>query len=145
MSPRSWAKILRAKIKARFSGAGGADRVAAVVRRETLEIDPQLLLEAFAELFANAFCNERGEGAARLRRTRGRRPNCVFTLREPKAAAIASTENWGESPLAQLRHGHYALGLFRARSIFEAHHGTFQAQFDSAASVLVTTVTLPLG
>jgi signal transduction histidine kinase len=32
------------------------------VREATLNIDPQLLLPAFAELFANAFRHERGEG-----------------------------------------------------------------------------------
>ena len=135
---------LRAKISADFPEQAAQIQWQLSLGTETLEIDPQLLLEAFAELFVNAFSHARGEGPL-VFAARAEGSQLICTLREPKAAAIASTDGWGESPLAQLRHGHYALGLFRARSIFEAHHGTYQAQFDSAASVLVTTVTLPLG
>ncbi len=136
-----WGEDLRAKITAEFGEQAEQIEWQLSLGMETFEVDPQLLLEAFAELFANAFSHPRGAGPL-VFAARAESAGLVFTLREPKPAAIASTENWGQSPLAQLRHGHYALGLFRARSIFEAHHGTYQAQFDSAASSLVTTVTL---
>ncbi len=109
---------------------------------EKLQIDPHLLIEAFAELFGNAFALNRGEGAL-VFEARAEGSSVVFRLREPKAKFDERTENWGGQPLTKLRHGHYALGLFRARGIFEAHHGTLQAQFDPATSVLTTTVTLP--
>ena len=109
---------------------------------ETIEIDPPLLQEAFEELIANAFAHGRGEGALVFGACSDG-PSIEFVLREPKTQFEGTTEDWGAHPLAKLRHGHYALGLHRARSIFEAHHGSLQAQFNSADSVLTTTVTLP--
>jgi K+-sensing histidine kinase KdpD len=109
----------------------------------TLNIDPQLLLPALAELFANAFRHDRGEGAitASARVDKGR---FIFTLSEPKRAFARSTENWGREPLQVLGQGHYGLGLYRTRATIEAHKGTLSAHHDSAASSLVTTVSLPL-
>lgn len=109
----------------------------------TLNIDPQVLLPAFAELFANAFRHERGEGAitASARVDQGR---FVFTLSEPKRAFARSTENWGCEPLRALGQGHYGLGLYRTRAAVEAHQGDFSAHYDSATSSLATVVSLPL-
>ncbi|MBA3544616.1 MAG: HAMP domain-containing histidine kinase [Chthoniobacterales bacterium] len=109
---------------------------------EALEIDPQLLQEAFLELFRNAFTHGRGDGGL-VFAAHAAGEKLEFILREPKATFQISTENWGARPFGQIRHGHYGLGLFRARGIFEAHHGNFQALFDPTASALVTTVSLP--
>lgn len=108
-----------------------------------LKIDPQLLLPALAELFANAFRHERGEGpiTASARADKGR---FIFTLSEPKRAFARSTENWGREPLRALGQGHYGLGLYRTRAAVEAHQGEFSAHYDSAKASLVTTVSLPL-
>jgi K+-sensing histidine kinase KdpD len=108
-----------------------------------LNIDPQLLLPALAELFANAFRHDRGQGpiTAAARVDKGR---FVFTLSEPKSAFARSTENWGRDPLRTLGQGHYGLGLYRTRATVEAHKGEFNAHHDSATSSLVTTVSLPL-
>lgn len=109
----------------------------------TLNIDPQLLLPAVLELFANAFRHQRGDGAisATARVADGR---FVFTLSEPKHDFQRSTENWGREPLRSLGQGHYGLGLHRTRGIVEAHGGEFSASHDKGTSSLVTTVTLPL-
>ena len=106
-------------------------------------IDPHLLLQAFTELFANAFQHERGEGAivATAKIDNG---HFVFTLCEPKAGFELSTVNWGREPLRKISQGHYGLGLNRARVIMEAHDGELRAQYDSAASTLITTIRLPL-
>ena len=109
---------------------------------EMLEIDPQLLEEAFEELFANALAHERGAGPL-IFEARKAGKSVEFALREPKTQLDGATEDWGLRPLAKLRHGHYALGLVRARSIFEAHHGTFRAEYDATASLLSTSVALP--
>jgi K+-sensing histidine kinase KdpD len=108
-----------------------------------LNIDPQLLLPALAEIFANAFRHERGEGliTAGARVEKGR---LVFTLSEPKQAFARSTENWGREPLRTLGQGHYGLGLYRTRATVEAHKGEFGARHDPATSSLITTVALPL-
>ena len=111
--------------------------------KEALEIDPHLLQEAFLKLFCNAAMHGRAEGAL-IFEARRAAETVEFILREPKTKFAGTTENWGGHPLGRIRGGHYALGLFRARSIFEAHHGTLRAQFDPAASTLVTTVALPL-
>lgn len=109
----------------------------------TLNIDPQLLLPALLELFANAFRHERAEGpiTATARTEYGR---FVFILSEPKASFQRSTEKWGREPLHSLGQGHYGLGLYRTRRIVEAHRGDFVAEHEPAASSLVTTVSLPL-
>ena len=111
--------------------------------KEALEIDPHLLQEAVLELFCNAGAHQRGEGVLVFESHR-EGESIEFILREPKTKFDGGTENWGRDPLRRLRSGHYGLGLFRARSIFEAHHGTLRAQFDPAASTLLTTVSLPI-
>jgi K+-sensing histidine kinase KdpD len=109
----------------------------------TLNIDPQLLLPALVELFANAFRHSRGEGpiSATARIDKGR---FAFTLSEPKRNFERSTEKWGREPLVSPGQGHYSLGLYRTCRIVEAHRGEFGAHHDQAASALVTTISLPL-
>jgi len=109
----------------------------------TLNIDPQLLLPAFLELFANAFRHERADGviSATARTENGR---FIFTLSEPKQNFRHSTEKWGREPLRSLGQGHYGLGLYRTCTIVEAHGGDLAARHDNASSSLVTTVTIPL-
>ena len=110
---------------------------------EALEMDPYLLQEAFFELFTNASTHGRAEGSL-VFEARHEGETIEFILREPKVKFDGTTENWGGHPLAGTRSGHYGLGLFRARGIFEAHHGTLRAQFDPTTSTLVTTVSLPI-
>jgi signal transduction histidine kinase len=108
-----------------------------------LSVDPQLLQQAFLELFANAFQHQRGQGplAATAKIDNDR---FVFTLREPKARFELATENWGREPLRKISQGHYGLGLNRVRVIVEAHGGELHAHYDPTESVLFTTITLPL-
>jgi len=108
-----------------------------------LDIDPQLLLPALAELFANAFRHERGEGpiVAAVRIEKG---HFVFTLSEPKKNFERSTEKWGREPLRALGQGHYGLGRYRTRATVEAHGGKLEARHDKKTGSLVTSVTLPL-
>jgi K+-sensing histidine kinase KdpD len=108
----------------------------------TLQVDPQLIQQAFLEIFTNAFQHERNiksiTAKAYIDESR-----FVFELQEPKARFELSTENWGREPLRNVSQGHYALGLNRARSIAEAHGGDFRAEYDRKTSTLVTTLTLP--
>jgi K+-sensing histidine kinase KdpD len=108
-----------------------------------LEIDPQLLLEAFVELFANAFRHEPGGGAPAAKAWIDN-DRLVFALREQKKRFDLSTENWGREPLHKVSQGHYGLGLNRARAIVEVHGGKLDANYDPATSTLLTTVTVPL-
>ena len=109
---------------------------------EAVEIDPHLLQEAFLELFRNAAQHGRAEGPLVFEAQR-EGDTLEFRLCEPKQDFSAETENWGRQPLGKMGSGHYGLGLFRARSIFEAHHGQLRAHFDPATSTLHTTVALP--
>lgn len=108
-----------------------------------LNIDPQLFQEVFVELFANAFQYDRAKGAlvAKARINDGR---FLFMLHEPKTVFSSKTQNWGQEPLRNIRQRHYGLGLNHIRAIVEAHGGELQAQYDSKAATLVSTVALPV-
>ena len=107
-----------------------------------LNVDPQLLQQAFSEVFANAFQHDRGKGAlVAVARIDGKR--FVFTLREPKTRFESSTENWGREPFRRITRGHYGLGLNRVRVIMEGHGGEMHAEYDPKGSTLLTTLTLP--
>jgi K+-sensing histidine kinase KdpD len=108
-----------------------------------LNVDPQLLQQAFSEIFANAFQHDRGKGAL-IATARSDRKRFVFSLREPKTRFESSTENWGREPFRRITRGHYGLGLSRVRVIMEAHDGEMQAEYDPKDSTLLTTLTLPL-
>jgi K+-sensing histidine kinase KdpD len=112
------------------------------LKDEALQVDPQLVQQAFVEIFSNAFHHERNlksiTAKAYLDKNR-----FVFELQEPKAHFELSTENWGREPLRNVSQGHYGLGLNRTRSIAEAHDGDFRAEYDQKTSTLVTTFTLP--
>jgi K+-sensing histidine kinase KdpD len=142
-SAKDFVEDLEQKLAAAFPQAATSVKWDAAAGDSTLNIDPQLLLPAFLELFANAFRHERAEGviSATARTDEGR---FIFTLTEPKQNFRRSTENWGREPLRFLGQGHYGLGLYRTRAIVEAHGGELAAHHDEAASSLVTTVALPL-
>jgi two-component system, OmpR family, sensor histidine kinase CssS len=131
---------LQQKLAADFPTESASVDWTSEVGDEAVSIDPQLLPQAFVELFTNAFKHDRGSGAilASARIDHGR---FVFTLREPKTKFENSTENWGR-PLQRTSQGHYGLGLHRARAILEAHRGTLHARYDAPS--FITTVELPL-
>ena len=108
-----------------------------------IQIDPQLLQEAFLELFSNAF---RHQPAGRSIKASAQvdRGSFVFTLREQKEHFDLSTESWGREPLRRITQGHYGLGLNRARAIVESHGGQLAAQYDPTSAILATTVALPI-
>jgi len=107
-----------------------------------LNIDPQLLQEAFTELFANAFRHDRGKGAL-VATAKIDKDRFLFALCEPKAAFDLPTENWGREPLRKISQNHYGLGLSRVRAILEAHGGEMHALYDSEHSTLITRLILP--
>lgn len=108
-----------------------------------LDVDPQLLEESLTELLANAFRDSHREGhvvvTAKVENDR-----FLVTIEEPKKQFDLSADNWGRDPLRNVSHGHYGLGLNRVRAIVEAHGGKMYAQYNPNASVLTTTVVLPV-
>jgi two-component system, chemotaxis family, sensor kinase Cph1 len=108
-----------------------------------LNVDPQMLQEVFAELFANAFRHDRGKGPL-LASARTENGQFVFRLHEPKADFASATENWGRQPLRNISQRHYGLGLNRIRAIIEMHGGELRAEYDQKGSALVSTITLPV-
>jgi len=108
-----------------------------------LNVDPQLLQEAFTELFANAFRHDRAKGPL-LARTKIENNRFLFTLHEPKDRFELATEDWGREPIRKVTLRHYGLGLNRVRAIVEAHGGKLHAQYHPNVSALITTFTLPV-
>ena len=142
---KEFVEDLRRKLNADHPDEGKNLEWDVEVGEAMLQIDPQLLIPALLELFANAFRHERGDGnitaSARIEESR-----FVFTLREPKKGNFErSTDDWGREPLKTVGQGHYGLGLARTRAIIEAHQGELAAHYDNADSNLVITVALPLG
>jgi len=113
------------------------------LKAATLQVDPQLVQQAFLEIFNNAFQHERNIKSIAAK-TCIDNNRFVFELREPKARFELSTENWGREPLRNMSQGHYGLGLNRVRSIAEAHGGDFRGEYDRKTSTLITTMTLPI-
>ena len=106
----------------------------------TLNIDPQLTEWAAVELFRNAF---RHDTAGDELQVKASIADQWFTLciREPKAGEIDPTQ-WMQ-PLQKVSHGHYSLGLRRARNIIAAHGGELTTSFDPGSRMLITTFSLP--
>ena len=106
-----------------------------------VDVDPQLLQQALFELLDNAFQHRTKESTVNTR-TEGSR--FILTVREPKAQFASSIENWARQPFGSISQGHYGLGLNRVRAIVESHGGEFRAEYDAAASILASTIMLPL-
>jgi len=134
---------MRTEIERKFSNKSDEIDWNVQLQDVMLHVDPQLLQEAFVELFANAFHHDRGNGAL-LATARIDNDRLLFTLNEPKPAFDSATQNWGREPLRNISQRHYGLGLNRVRAIVEAHGGQLWAQYDPKGSALVSTVTLPV-
>src|SRR2546428_557757 len=134
---------LRQKIASELPKESASIEWSAQLGDAMLQIDPQLLHEAVMELFINASQHHRDEGKLSFG-ANTEAGHFILTLREPKKNFDLPTENWGRQPLHQIGRGHYGLGLHRARAIIEAHQGQLRADYDSANSMLITRITLPL-
>lgn len=108
----------------------------------TLNLDPQLLPSALQEFIINA--GRFGDGAKVTFEATRQKEYVVLRLTEPKEQFQGATQNWGREPLRNPGHGHYGLGLNRARIIVESHGGTLEAKYDPAAKTLVTEIQLPV-
>jgi len=135
---------LQEKIKKQFPEQHGEIEWDVNVGHGLLTIDPQILQEAFLELFGNAW--QHGRGGGRLAASaKADEKEFAFELREPKADFKDSVAEWGREPFRKVGQGHYGLGLHRVRTIIEAHRGHLIARYDSSSSSLITAITLPVG
>jgi len=105
-----------------------------------LNIDPQLTEWAAVELFRNAFRHDMAGDGLQVKASVTDRW-FTFCIREPKAGEIDPTQ-WMQ-PLQKVSHGHYSLGLRRARNIIAAHGGELTASFDPGSRTLISTISLP--
>ena len=131
------------KVQSQFATDAGIFEWDVRVKSGMLNIDPQLLQEALLELLSNALLHDRGNGNIALSADAAD-GKLTLTVREPTESFNGNTDEWGREPFKNVKHGHYGVGLPRARSIIEAHSGELRAEHDSGAGALVTTVTLPI-
>lgn len=105
----------------------------------TLNIDPQLTEWATVELFRNAF--RHATTGSELQASASVSDQWfTFCLREPKAVEVDLTQ-WMQ-PLQKVSHGHYSLGLRRARTIIAAHGGELRTEFDPTSRTVISTIKL---
>ena len=135
---------LRQKVASQFPEASDAfEWQVASTNSATLEIDPQLLQQGLLELFDNALRHRCGAGRMRIEANVGN-GQFAITIAEPKTEFSGDPQTWGHEPLKTLSHGHYGLGLHRARRIIAAHSGELDIRYDRGGGCLMSTVRLPL-
>lgn len=143
-SARDFMEDLRQKISAVFPDAAEAFEWRFSASEDTtLGIDPQYLQQALLELFDNAIRHRVGNAKIVVSATAENGSFCL-KLTEPKTDACEPS-SWGREPLRTVSHGHYGLGLHRARRILAAHHGSLETEYDRGGKCLVSAVRLPLG
>ena len=134
---------LKQKVAKEFPTQAGKVNWDLQLKDEQLQVDPQMVQQAFLELFANAFQHERNVKMVTAK-AHVEKDHFVFELHESKGKFEMSTNNWGREPMRHVTQGHYGLGLNRIRLVAEAHGGKFGADYARATSMLVTKLVLPI-
>ncbi len=107
-----------------------------------VNVDPQLFPLVLQELLANAArFGKGGKVTVEAEERPGR--GIAIRLVEAKEEFVGETQKWGRQPLRNPSHGHYGLGLNRARIIIESHGGKLDANYDPKAKILVSEILLP--
>ena len=141
-SDTDFVEDLRVRVRNEFPKQADAISWKIDTKGQQVNIDPQLLLEAFLELLRNAF-EHQAPGSSIHFNAATEGDNLVLTLYEPKAPFDVPTEKWGREPLRHVNRGHYGLGLNRARTIVENQQGTLKGRYDSTEAKLITTISIP--
>jgi len=139
---KAFLEDLEQKVRTQFPEQSSEIAWDAKVGTDSINIDPQLLQQAMLELISNALQHERGSGNIAIQASTS--SELRVTITEPKTGFAQSVEHWGREPFRKVKHGHYGLGLHRARNIIEAHRGRLEARHDPSSSSLITTVALPI-
>jgi len=131
---------MQKKIAHEFPEKGQAVKWEVLSTGATLNIDPELTEWAATELFRNAFRHDLADDEVQAQ------PSVegdwfTLSIREAKKEEIDPAQ-WTQ-PLQKMSHGHYGLGLRRARRIIAAQGGELSAKFDPASRTLTSTITLP--
>jgi len=131
---------MQKKLAHEFPEKGQAVKWKVLPADGTLNIDPELTEWAAAELVRNAFRHDlAGDEVQAQASVEG--DWFTLSIREAKAEEVDPAQ-WTQ-PLQEMSHGHYGLGLRRARRIIAAQGGELTAKFDPASRTLTSTITLP--
>lgn len=131
---------IQKKVAHEFPEKGPAVKWEVLSADEMLNIDPELTEWAAAELLRNAFRHDLAADEVQAR-VSVEGDWFTFSIREAKKEEIDPAQ-WTQ-PLQNVSHGHYGLGLRRARRIIAAQGGELSAKFDPASRTLTSTITLP--
>ena len=108
---------------------------------EKISVDVEMMANVIQELLSNATAFPQGGPIAVSAKADNRLVTFEMKETKPKGTAL-DTRPWGQ-PFFSTRRGSYGLGVFTARRLVEANHGTFTQHFEPAASVLITRILLP--
>ena len=127
---------LSAKMAAGRAGAGRGGAVEDLVRQGSPRNRSASSARGVPRAVWQRCCASSVERASSFSNRIARANRSNSSCANQRRSLMAERKTGADDPLLRIRHGHYGLGLFRARSIFEAHHGTLRAEFDPAASTL---------
>jgi signal transduction histidine kinase len=106
---------------------------------ENVNVDVEMIATVIQELIGNAAAHSQNLPITVI--ARSDKSVVVFEMQEPQSSPLV-TRAWGE-PFFSARTGGHGLGIWTARRLVEANHGTLVQHFAPDVSALISQVILP--
>jgi signal transduction histidine kinase len=106
---------------------------------EKVSVDVEMIATVIQELITNAATFSQNLPVTLT--ARSDKSFVIFEMQEPKTSPL-DTRAWGQ-PFFSTRTGSHGLGIWTARRLVEANHGTFVQHYAPDVSALISQVILP--
>jgi signal transduction histidine kinase len=106
---------------------------------EKVNVDVEMIATVIQELIVNAAAFAQNRPITIT--AKSDKSVVIFEMQEPKTSPL-DTRAWGQ-PFFSTRTGGHGLGIWTARRLVEANHGTLVQHFAPEASALISQVVLP--